>query len=215
MRQHKQMTDMENEEPDWDEVVAIMHEARAKSRSYATYWEWAPERSQAEVGVAQALADFLMHSDGRSWASVQPIADDPPDVLLLCTSGNRVGVEVTELVDEATVERHRYHKKVDTYPPHEWADWTVDSLASSIVQAIERKDRKLAARAGQYDELIVAVATDEPMISLALAEQALRMCSARVHNLQRAFLLLSYQPEADKRTFPQGVPVLSIPLQRA
>ena len=207
------MTDFENEEPDWDQVVAIMREAEAKSRGYATYWEWAPDRSQAEVGVAQALADFLMHSDGRSWASVQPIADDPPDVLLLCTSGNRVGVEVTELVDEATVERHRYHKKVGTYPRHEWPDWTVNSLASSIVQAVERKDRKLTARTGQYDELMVAVATDEPMISLALAEQALQMCSARVHNLQRAFLLLSYQPEADKRTFPQGVPVLSIPLQ--
>ena len=114
MRHHKQMTDLENEELDWDEVVAIIHEAQKKSRGYATYWEWAPERSRAEVGVAQALGDFLMHSEGRSWASIQSIADDPPDVLLRCTSGARVGVEVTDLVDEDSAQRHRYHKKVGT-----------------------------------------------------------------------------------------------------
>lgn len=208
------MSDPIDDETDWAEVVAIMREARAKSRGYATYWEWEPDRRLGEASVAQALADYLAHSEGRSWASVRSNANDPPDVLLLSTSGDRVGVEVTELVDASTVKRHRHQKKIGTYYPYDWAPWTSDSLERSIVQATERKDRKLAARAREYDEVFVAIATDEPMITLELARQALRNCSARVNAIQRAYLLLSYHPEVDQLMFPQGIPVLSVPLRR-
>ena len=71
MRQQDQMSDPISEEPEWDEIAAILREARAKSRGYATYWEWGPDRSLAEVGVAKALADYLTQSEGCSWASVR------------------------------------------------------------------------------------------------------------------------------------------------
>lgn len=207
------MADPEDEEPDWDQVVAIMREARAKSRGYASYWEWAPNRSLAEIGVARALAEYLTHSEERTWASVSPIINDPPDVLLLCTSGERLGIEVTELVDADAIKRHRHRKMTDTAEAYDWADWTIERLTSSIVEAVERKDRKLASRAGQYDELIVAIATDEPLISLELARQAIQNSAPSVHTVHRAFLLLSYNPAADKVTFPEGIPVFPIRLQ--
>lgn len=211
--QQWEVVDPRDQEPDWDQVAAIMREAISKSRGYASYWEWAPNRSLAEIAVAKALADYLVHSEGCSWASVSPVSDDPPDVLLLRTSGERVGVEVTELVDADTIKRHRDRKKRGTIQAYDWADWTIESLTSSIVAAIQRKDGKLASRAGQYDELIVAIATDEPMISLELARQALQNSTTRVHTIHRAFLLLSYDPAVDKATFPEGIPVLPVRLQ--
>ena len=39
--------------------------------------------------------------------------NDPPDVLLLSKAGDCVGVEVTESVDAATVERHRQASRQD------------------------------------------------------------------------------------------------------
>lgn len=210
-----EMSEPNDKEPDWDEIVAIMREAQSKSRGYANYWEWAPDRSLAEVGVATALAEYLAHVEGRSWASIQSISDDPPDVLLLSTSGDRIGVEVTELIDGKTVERHRYSKKIGTNYSCDWVVWTGDTVARAVVQAIEKKDRKLAERADQYDEVFVAIATDEPMITLELAQEALRNSAASVGKIQRAFLLLSYHPAVDTRLFPQGIPVLPVTLQKS
>src|SRR5690348_18432246 len=135
------MPDGDGDLPDMDEVGRIIREAVSKSRGYATYWEWAPNRSSAEVGVAKVLSEYLAHSEGSRWASVSPVADDPPDALLLSTSNHRVGVEVTEIVDDATVARHRHRKKNGVAQPYDWADWTLEELTSSIVRAIERKDK--------------------------------------------------------------------------
>lgn len=203
-----------DEHPDWSEVVRIMRRAQAKSRGYATHWEWAPDRRLEEIGVAKALSEFLAHSEGSSWASVQPVTNDPPDVLLLATEGVRVGVEATELVDGATVERHRYRKKKGLEQPYDWAEWTVQQVGSAIRKATESKDRKLAAQAADYDEVWVSIYTDEPTITLDLARRALLACSIQVRTLDRAFFLLSYDPGADQQLYPQGVRVLPVPLLR-
>ena len=198
----------EHEDPNRDELAAIIREALAKSRGYAPYWEWAADPKIAEVGAANQLAEYLIHLEGRSWTSIRPVADDPPDALLISSSGYRVGMEVTEIVDAATVARHRHRKKHGAPEPYDFAEWSVEKLAGAVVLAVERKDQKLAARAGDFDELIVALITDEFMITQDLAEQALAHSSAQVTTIHRAFLMLSYNPQADKGVFPQGIVVL-------
>lgn len=208
------MSGPQDDHPDWSEVVRLMHEARAKSREYATHWEWSLDRGLEELGVAQALAEFLEHSEGWDWKSLERVQDDPPDALLVSTSGLRVGLEVTELVDGATVERHRYRKKKGIPQPYDWADWTVNQLGSAILKATESKDQKLAVRSAAYDEVWVAIYSDEPMITLDLAQRALLTCSPQVRRLDRAFFLLSYDPGADKAVYPLGVRVIAVPLLR-
>jgi hypothetical protein len=206
------MSDPKDDQPNWSEVVRLMRKARAKSRGYATYWEWSPDRRLEELGVAGALCEFLEHSEGAFWKSREPIANDPPDVLLVSTGGLRIGLEMTELVDGCTVERHRYRKKNGIAQPYDWADWTVDQLDSAILKVTESKDQKLASRSADYDEVWVAIYTDEPMITLDLASRALLTCAPHVRTLNRAFFLLSYDPAADKTVYPQGVRVLPIAL---
>jgi hypothetical protein len=208
------MPDADDDLPNMDEVGRIMRQAVSKGRGYAAYWEWAPDRSLAEVGVAKVLSEYLTHSEGTTWKSVSPVADDPPDTLLLSTSNHRVGVEVTEIVDDATVARHRHRKKEGAAQPYDWAEWTLEELTASIVQAIERKDKKLAGRRDGYDELIVALVTDEPMITFDLARRAVVECSPKVQTIDRAFLMLSYDPAADKEVFPQGIPTIEVSLDR-
>ena len=208
------MPDTEHEDPDTGELAAIIKEALAKSRGYAPYWEWAADPKVAEVGTANQLAEYLIHLDGREWASIRPVTDDPPDALLISSSGHRVGVEVTEIVDAATVARHRYRKKHGAAEPYDFAEWSVDKLTAVVVQAVERKDQKLAARSGDYDELIVALITDEFMITHDLAQQALSKSAAQVATIDRAFLMLSYNPQADREAFPQGIVFLPVPLIR-
>ena len=200
----------QDQKQDSSEPAAIIGEAKKEEgRGYADYWHYS-DGPIAEVGVANILADHLTHTEGRSWKSLESLKDDPPDVLLVSTSLHRVGVEVTELVDQKTLERH-----LGASGLKDWAVWTSDTVAHRIVQLIEQKDRKLAARTGQFDEVFVAVFTDEPMITVELAQQALLNVSVSVANIQRAFLILSYHPEFNKNQFPQGIPVFSVQLRRA
>lgn len=179
----EQMSEPMNEEPDWDEAVAKMREAGSKSRGYASYWEWSLDKSVAEVGVAEVLAKYLAHAEECSWESVSSIVDDPPDVLLRSTSGECLGVEVTELVHADTVKRHRYQKNSGSFYPYEWANWTVKDATRLIVELIKKKDCKLANQIDRYDQLYVAICTDEPLIDLEFAQLALGNIAVEVKNI--------------------------------
>lgn len=207
------MPDSSEDDVDWAAVLRVMREAAERSRGYASYWEWTPDRSQAEVGVVQVLASFLSHIEGVSCATVRPLPDDPPDVLLELTNGRRLGVEVTELVSPEAAALHRHRKRTGKGDPFAWADWPPEAVATALVKAVEIKDAKLARRRADFDEVLLAIATDEPMITLGVAEQALRQCAPAVKAIGRAFLLLSYHPEVDKGRFPEGCPVLPITLR--
>lgn len=120
-----------DEDPDWEKIVAEMREARSMSRGYASNWEWAPDRQLAEAGVVQALADYLIGAEGASWTSIIPNSDDPPDTLLSSTVGRKIGVEVTEIVDEKMVKWHRHKKALGQSYPYHWATWN-ESLLGKI-----------------------------------------------------------------------------------
>lgn len=202
------------DEIDWQSLVTFMREAETRSRGYASYWEWAPDRQVEEIGVVRTLATFLTFTEGSVWRSIEPVANDPPDVLLTRADGRRIGVEVTELVSGEAAKLHRHRKKTGEGSPYAWANWTADSVAQAISGSVRTKDRKLAPNAGAYDDLILAIATDEPMITLELAQQALRACQPKAQALDHAFLVISYHPETDKSLYPAGCPVLPIALHR-
>lgn len=189
-----------------------MREAAAKKRGYADSWEWPADRKLAELEVVRTLADYLAFAEGASWKSATSVSDDPPDALLISVDGRRFGVEVTELVDPDTVKRHRHRLKTGEGSPYDWADWTADLAASRIAELVEAKDQKLAAAREHYHELFVAIMTDEPAITLELAQLAVGLGRPRVDNIDRAFLLLSYHPAVDAGAYPGGHAVLPINL---
>src|SRR5215831_5412006 len=114
----------ESGDPDHSEVIALMREARIKSRGHADYWEWAPDRRRAEAEAARVLREFLVRSGEPVAGQLSNIAADPPDVLLETLSGRRIGVEVTDLVDSAAVKRCRYLKQNGLPIVYDCTDWT-------------------------------------------------------------------------------------------
>jgi len=97
--------DADNE--DWAETVRSIREARRRSRGYAEYWEWVPDRSRAELDAARVLHKFLVAAGEMVSGSLTVLRPDPPDVLLETVDGRRVGIEVTELLDPDAVKRER------------------------------------------------------------------------------------------------------------
>lgn len=208
------MPDKPEDEIDWEEVLRLMREHADKGRGYAEFWEWAPDKAQAEAGVASTLADYLSAVEGIEWRLGKHLApNDPPDVLFTTADGRRIGIEVTELVSPEAAAFHRHRKKTGEGDPYAYAHWTAETVADALRKTAEKKDGKLFGRHEFFDEIWLAIATDEPIITLDLAQEALRDCEPAVQAIDRAFLLLSYHPEADKGRFPDGCPVLSITLK--
>ncbi len=191
-----------------------MREARRQSRGYATSWEWAPNPKLVELGVTKALAEYLASTEDLSWTSLEAISDDPPDALLVSSRGLRVGVEVTEIVDPKFVAWHRHKKKLGLSYPYHWAPWDEDRLRKSVERSILTKDEKLSERHHLFDQTFVALFTAEPAIDLTLARAAIQNLMIDVNYIDRAYLILSYDPSVDKREFPQGIAALRISLQR-
>ncbi|MDZ7895076.1 MAG: hypothetical protein U5M50_09075 [Sphingobium sp.] len=204
----------ESDDPELQEMIETIREALAQFRGYADYWKWPLDRQLEERGVAEALSAYLIHAENADLVSFGSVKHDPPDVLLKSAAGKRIGVEVTELIDSDAAARHRFRKKRGEAQPYDWADWNAQRMSAEIIQTILRKDCKLSAHASDYDELYLAICTAEPMIDLALAQQAMSLISVDVKRIDRAFLLLSYHPALDENVYPGKIAILPIPLDK-
>lgn len=187
---------------DEDEVLGIIQSAQTRTRHYADYWEWEIDRKRAERGVAQELVQHLGIS-GRFDAT----ARETPDLLFLADDGRKIGIEVAELVEMRAAAHNRHAEKKRL--PHVWAIWSESTVVEAVRNRVAIKNDKLAKNSDVFDEIWLAIATDEPTIDMSMAQQACAKVEATAARLQRAFLLLGYHPDALKR-FPSGCAVFPV-----
>jgi hypothetical protein len=193
------------------EILVLMREAMEKSRGYASYWEWKPDKRRPELQAAKVLARFLW--PGQDY-SISSITNDPPDALVQLET-QRYGIEVSEIVDQKAVERASKRKKQDLPVEYDWANWNSDRLYEALEQGLVTKDRKLVAHAQNYDELLLAFVTDEGMIDSRLAAAVAGRIHSDTRYIDRAFIILSYEPNADELTFPDRCPIFELEIKQS
>ena len=181
------------------EIVALMRAARTKSRGYADFFGWATDRDMEEWGVVTSLAESLA-GNGKSFfgdLKLRGRGNDPPDCEATDSSGKRIAIEVTELVDGRAIQAY---KRGALY---EWADWTRDGLVSSLAERIaEKGSRYTILKDGPYDGgYVIVIFTDEPLLPIEAVDEFLDGHTfRRPEGVSRAFLLLSYDPRT--KTYP-------------
>jgi hypothetical protein len=155
-------------------------------RTYAAFFEWS-EKSQKELGVVEELIASLNCSAGLGLHSPQIQQPDPPDCYCFNASGERVGVEVAEVVCKRAAHLNAQGKNVMRV-------WETGELAGHISHRLKDKDKK-AYHGGPYAALIACLFTDEPMLSLAQAKSELGgLRFGPFKQLTSAYLLFSYEP---------------------
>ena len=77
------------------------------------------------------------------------------------------------------------------------------------------KDRKLVAHAQNYDELLLAFVTDEGMIDSRLAAAVAGRIHSDTRYIDRAFMILSYDPNADELIFPDRCPIFELEIKQS
>ena len=178
------------------EIADKMREARELRRGYADFFLWASDRDLEEWGVVHLLNESLS-ADGRAvFNNLQSRGrkNDPPDCEAINHQGERVAIEVTELVDGIAIHEHK--KAESNGLPSDWADWPKEKFITELSRRLTDKDNRFTSLKdtpypGGY---IVVVHTDEPDLTLEAITSYLENHIFTVRNIKQAFLLQSYVP---------------------
>jgi hypothetical protein len=169
------------------DILPLILNARKKRKGYATFFDW-PNKATKEKGVVRALLDAMDakgESHGIAHLKTSPV--DPPDCIGVLTNGELVGFEVTELVDQKTVEMNPRGRGA-------WKEWPSSELIEKLKQIARKKDSK-HFQGGPYSKIVLVIHTDEPMVRSADCDSILRgQVFGRCRQITEVYLLLSYAP---------------------
>jgi hypothetical protein len=179
---------------DEKEIVGLMRAAREKGRGYASFYGWATDRDIEEWGVTTTLRESLERTGESFFDDIKRRGrgNDPPDCEAVDFEGNRIAIEVTELVCPDAIQAYKDGRVYD------WADWPKDRFIAAMEQRIATK----GARYGKLKDApyeggyVILIFTDEPMLPIGTVREFLDgHVFLRPAGVTRAFLLLSYDPE--------------------
>jgi len=179
------------------EAIRLMREALKKRRGYADYHSWPLDRDLEEAGGAEELRAALAEAGTPLVRSVRSRGrgNDPPDCEGTDSTGRRIAIEVTELVDPDAIRAVKQGASA-----YSWAEWTQEKLASSVSEALRKKDSR-RLRDGPYGSYVVILHTDEPELGIDRVRSLLNGVTFKCGQVNRAFLLLSYDPQIQRAPF--------------
>lgn len=164
-------------------------------RNYAAFFEW-PDQANKERAIVRTLSGELSAAGQPAFNSVESVVADPPDCLATTEDGRRFAVEVTELVDEETVQRNQR-------TPHQVHQWEASDVIARIQAIIARKDGQCSGLRGYHYRLLV-IHTDEPWLQTYSGDRIWSAIKAHTFakpkNLDEVVVLVSY--DARTRTYP-------------
>jgi len=188
----------ENDDAEILAAIKAAMEAMEKSRGYADFFGWPPDRDLEEAGVLESLVE-AMNADGVPFYSAlksRGRPNDPPDCEGLDANGARVAIEITELVDGAAIRAVKQGgSKLD------WREWTKADFLRKLAERVDAKDEchqhlKGLPYPGGY---VVVVHTDEPLLSRNAVQTYLDGHRfPKPKHVSRALLLLSYDPSIQR-----------------
>jgi hypothetical protein len=192
-------------EQDWTHISRLIKEAAAKDRGYASFFEW-PDKDQKEVGVALTLFESLLAKEALNYKNLRArgLGNDPPDCEAIAPDGQRIGIEVTELVDPKGIKNAKAGRRYD------WATWDQAKLESHLVSRVTAKDHPTTLQGGPYQRYWLVIHCDEPELEYERVQILLNdWPGAATTLIDDAFLLFSYDPRYDL------CPYIRLPVKRA
>jgi len=183
---------------DADEIERELRDKLKKVRPHAGYFDW-PTKATKELGIVEDLIDAV---PGHLALIAVRRGPDPPDAVGEREGGGLVAIEVTELVDEKVTGHNvrAMRGSVGEDPLKRMSklllrDWDKAGIVAAVGERLRAKDG-VTLKGGPYEEYVVALHTDEPMLSYADAVEWLGgQAFADMRQVTGAYLLFSYDGE--------------------
>ena len=178
-----------------ENVIAIFDQL-AKGRKYASFFEWL-DREGKELGVGEELLRTLSPSSDLRLDTLKNCKPDPPDLVCENGKGERIAIEVSEVVCQEAVE---INQRAQTAEEGVYRVWGPGDLEAHIRASLARKD-KGKLNGGPYQQIWVCLFTDEMMLTHEKTSAELSAVEfGPFDQVTDAFLLFSYEP--GKKSYP-------------
>jgi hypothetical protein len=161
---------------------------KANARSHAEYF-WTSDRQVEELGVVRSLHESLEKCGSAFFRSFESRGEnnDPPDCEAMSFEGERIGIEVTELVDKGSIRASKRNQSIPFEP------WTKSQLYNCLRTRIEKKGQTSEVKGGPYNQYILIIFCDEPRVLDYGLIEYVRSCEFEAAKLlDKVFFLMSY-----------------------
>ena len=176
------------DQKDWEEFVDTV---KANVRSHAAYFAWLSDRIVEEISAVQSFHESLAHHGQSFFHSYRSRGhgNDPPDCEALSNAGDRIAIEVTELVDGDSITAANFGQSI------QWEPYTKRELCELLGNRIAKKDNTPEVKGSPYHEYVLLIYCDEPrVLDYDLIEHVCGHAFPATTLIDRAFLLFSYSP---------------------
>jgi hypothetical protein len=168
-------------------------------REWNSFWSWR-DNPVAERGIARDLLEAV----GVQVDSLRSLDQDPPDCEATL-DGQFSGIEVTELVHRATLERsikavRQRSRGEEPQKPEAYFVWGRDDLIAALQAMLVVKNSAKLKRS--YERYVLVIHTDEFFLDSENVERFLRGARFKTSLITHAFLGLSYEPGKGYPVFP-------------
>ena len=160
-------------------------------RKHAEYFSWCSDRTVEEIGAVQSFHESLAHHGQSFFHSYRSRGrgNDPPDCEALSNAGERIAIEVTELVHGDSIRAAKSSQSI------QWEPYTKRELCELLGTRIAKKDNPPEVKGGPYRGYVLLIYCDEPrVLDYDLIEHVRGHAFPGTTLIDRAFLLFSYSP---------------------
>jgi hypothetical protein len=163
---------------------------RKLKRNHASYFNWHDKEVQ-EKGIGMDFFQKLEESSDEYLLKIES-AEDPPDVKITTSEGRELGVEITELVDQAAIE---CEIKGDPRYCERAISWNKENTIDLLEAMIVRKDGKCEKAKDRYESLVLLIFTDEPRLESDTLKEYLHGHKwPETKYIDEAYILTGYEP---------------------
>lgn len=182
-----------------DEISSSIVESLRRNdrlrRKHASFWNF-HKKSSKELGLFSEIFKNFESDYGSKVIGWGLCEKDPPDVFADLVDGRKIGVEITELVNEAAIDAQI--KNLILYPK-ELLSFGYDRACEEIRRIVEEKEEKLSLVLPSYDELVLLIHTDEFLLKPEQFQPTVATQSFKAGRVfQTVYLLFSYEPDKGK-----------------
>ncbi|MGA9777982.1 MAG: hypothetical protein ACLPRE_09180 [Limisphaerales bacterium] len=171
-----------------------------KMERYAGYWE-SLNKQEKEIRVVCDLLTAIFQRDECAWIrEIQeirsgPVANEPPDVVVTINGGSRMAFEVTELVEQSMIERHKRGQATGK-------DWKPDEVIDRLQSKLDEKGKRSFSKADYNSVFLVIHTAERQLRPSAFGSVIAAHRFSRRGQINEAYLIfppgpprLLYQPE--------------------
>ena len=180
-------------------------------RKYAAFHYWHDKKIQ-EWGIISDLIEGMSFNGKQLFHSPISHTPDPPDCIVQDTEGNKIAVEISELVSQEAIEQNIKGNEV-------YYDWQPKECIEKVQSILDNKDTKVF-HGGPYSKKVILIHTDEPILRGKEYKEEIRNSLFNpLKQIDEAYILFSYDPEIRthpfiKHSHPIGVVIQSLKVCR-